>query len=188
MTERIQNATVRLAGGIDRRRFLRRTANVLFAGVAVTSAGELFKPSTALAYTSSCTQPSSGSGCPYGCGPSKCCNASGRSSACNCGTGTTCKSGTAHCKGRAATWGGTSCWTCTHYVCGGSTMFRYVTTCCDCKTSGCGDSSGHCISYQTQVYKAGACATANRTAEAGSDELELVGIDTGDPATSWGVR
>lgn len=177
MTEQVRNFSMRVAEGIDRRRFLRRTAGSVFATASVLSIGRLLRPAVAYGYTSYCYSP--GSGCPYGCGPSTCCNS--RSGGCDCSAAAAgCKSGTTNCHGKANTWGGDACWTCEYYRCTSNHLYQIITTCCDCVTSGCGDSSGHCISYQTQVFFVGACGLKPTT-------RELVGVQTGEPSTSWGL-
>jgi hypothetical protein len=181
MTDQLRDLTSQFAVALTRRRFLRRTAGAAFAGMATLTAGALVKPSLAYGYTSACQSPS-GPGCPHGCGPSPCCNKSSRSSACKCGTGTNCKSGTTHCHGKAGTWGGTACWTCTWYKCLPSGYAKYVTTCCDCSTSGCGDPSSRCISYKTTLTIVGQCGLAAQAVPTGT----VLAVDTGDPATSWG--
>jgi hypothetical protein len=177
MTELIRTAAGGLAARIDRRRFLRKGATATFTTIAVAAAGGglgFLRTSTARAShlcSSGGVCNDSGAGCPYGCGPSQCCNYSGRSSACHCANGTTCKN-TTKCKGpHNGTWGGTAyCWTC--YRCWNSCSTgcscRTVVTCCDCETSGCGDSSGHCIGYTITTQKR--CA---------SGEIEVVQVIEG---------
>lgn len=155
--------TVRLgkqaAQAIDRRRFLRKVAAATFAGVATVMTGHL----PALADDDLVCMGTIGTGCPgstYGnpCGPSPCCIASGRSTACKCATGTTCKN-TANCLGKDAhTWGTTdNCWTCITgwKYWGPNCSVKYTTTCCDCKTSGCGDPSSRCIGYSISYQFSG---------------------------------
>lgn len=149
-TAKLADRTAKL---INRRAFIRKSASAAFATVAGLVVGF---PQLALAYPSHCAgSGSQGAGCPgsshgYPCGPSECCNSSSRSSNCKCSNGTTCKN-TANCLGKDEnTWGsGVNCWTCTGpwKPFGPSCERRYITTCCDCETTGCGDSSGHCIGY-----------------------------------------
>ncbi len=157
MTDIVKTAAEGLATRIDRRRLFRLGATRLFAGLAIASAGgglSLLRATTALAYTSYCEP--TGPGCPSGCGPSQCCTASGRPSGCNCSNGSGgCLNNGSHCHGNAGTWGGDSCWTCygSWYSCG-SCSCRSYTTCCDCATTSCNDSSGHCISYVQGTQRA----------------------------------
>jgi hypothetical protein len=182
MTEQVHKLSVRVAESIDRRRFLRRTAGSIFATATAISVGRLLRPAAAYGYVSACDSP--GSGCPYGCGPSQCCNAPGRPAGCDCGSAPAqCKAENgAHCHGGDhSSWNPANCWTCDYYQCISSNQYHIVTICCDCKTSGCGDGLGHCISYQTQVFHIGSCG--------GRPTMrELVGVQTGDPATSWGLK
>ncbi len=162
MSQRFDRGALEVVGAMNRRRFLRGTANSLFSGVAVLAAGgglSAFMASPAEA------APATGQGCPVGCGESPCCSYSGRSTACHCATGTTCKSGTANCKGMDSSCytqsGG--CWTyrsaCA--TCGVNCCCITTTTCCDCKTSGCGDpapcGTSHCIGWTSsrQMFCAG---------------------------------
>lgn len=184
MTEQIRTFSIRMAEAIDRRRFLRNMAGAAFAGATALSVGRLINPQAAYAYTSACLSPQ-GYGCPYGCGPSMCCSNGGRPSGCNCGTGTSCIDNGGHCLGYAGTWSGQNCWTCDYYDCDGGREEHYITTCCDCKTSGCNDSSGHCISYATQIYNVGTCSSATHYTITGKPQL--IGVQTGDPRTSWGA-
>lgn len=141
MTEHIRGGAIGVATRLDRRQALRRGSQTLFSVLAIFAAGGGVKVASAIA-ANACL--ATGPGCPpgYGCGPSPCCNAPGRSSACQCGTGTSCMS-TSNCHGYARTWSGTSCWTCVNG--------RRTTTCCDCSTSGCGDPQSRCISYYSSL-------------------------------------
>ena len=121
---------------VNRRHFLRRAANATFAGVAFAAAGKLVSPTEAFGYASHCESPT-GLGCPRGCGNGQCCNVSSRPASCRCGTGATCKNDGKHCLGRASTWSGTGCWTCTTTKCTAQGKVRIQSTCCDCKTSVC---------------------------------------------------
>jgi hypothetical protein len=156
MTERLKGAVEEVAARMDRKRFVRRLSSRLFMGFAVVTAGGglgMVRASVAGAFTSFCEP--TGPGCPHGCGPSACCNNGGRSAGCVCGTGTNCANNGSHCFGYAGTWSGDSCWTCytsSWYTCLACRCREY-TTCCDCATSGCGDSSGHCVSYYSGVER-----------------------------------
>lgn len=173
MTEHLRRASVEMAAGIDRRRFLRRVAGTTFAGMAAFAAGGIpgLRVGVARAFPAACL--SAGPGCPsnYGCGPSQCCNRAGRPSGCNCclAPPTWCRSGTTHCRGKAPTWGGQSCWTCRR-----STR---TTTCCDCRTVSCGDSSGRCICYRSTVTAADGTIIEDSDSSQGvtSDDGALVG-------------
>lgn len=155
MTEVVKTVAEEVAARIDRRRFVRTVSSRLFMGFAlVTAGGGLGLVKASLGRAATYCEPT-GPGCPTGCGPSMCCNNGGRGSGCNCGTGGSCVNNGSHCHGFAGTWGGSSCWTC--YTTGWyqclQCMCRQYTTCCDCATTGCNDSSGHCISYYSGVQK-----------------------------------
>lgn len=182
MTESLQGVSVRLAAAMNRRRFIRRAAAGTFAGLASLAAGRLISPATAFGYASACDGPQ-GHGCPFGCGPSTCCSI--RSGGCHCSNGAGgCQNGTAHCHGKANTWGGQSCWTCTHENCLSRCYYRVTTTCCDCATTGCGDSSGHCIAYHTTYTVLHGCPQCLASQTSGT----VAGVATGNPATSWGIQ
>jgi hypothetical protein len=149
-----------LARRVDRRRFLRRGANRLFLGFAVVTAGggwSLLRAATAAAIIENC-EPTTGVGCPTGCGPSteQCCSYSQRSSLCKCAQGTGCltQQQLANCRGYFNSWSGTSCWTCfgSWYTCGACSCRSY-TSCCDCATVNC-DDHGYCIGWETGTQKA----------------------------------
>ena len=170
----------KVAIGVDRRGFFRRAARDTFITAALVSVGgvaELFRGAPAFAFTAQCTSAhvpheNKGSGCPgggvwgsrYPCGPDRCCtDTSGCNSGCDCDNGgALCKSSTTHCKGNAHTWSttGRSCWTCNSplFPCGRVGCQCYLmTTCCDCKTSGCSSCSGDlgtgiCISVSTVEF------------------------------------
>lgn len=158
MTEVVQRTAEGVAAQIDRRRFVRKLAHGAFYTLAVAAAGGgfgFFRTAAAYAYPTACLSPT-GAGCPSGCGPSRCCNyLGGRPSGCNCGSGGNCTSGTTHCLGKDSTWSGEACWTCygDWFSCAGGCSCRNVTTCCDCKTSGCNDSPARCISHTTSLQK-----------------------------------
>jgi hypothetical protein len=172
----------KVAVGVDRRGFFRRAARSTFITAALVSAGgigEIVKGSPAFAFTQQCASmagDNKGHGCPgggtgvwngrYPCGPSRCCSSTdGCASGCDCDAGSggaLCvgvTTPTTHCQGNAHTWSNTgrSCWTCNspNFSCGNPGCQCYLmTTCCDCKTSGCsactGDLGDHiCISTYT---------------------------------------
>lgn len=149
------------AQAIERRAFLRRAAHGVFVSAAVLAAGggvDAIFATNAWAYSSVC-EGVRGLGCPGAtsgnpCGPSRCCNYlqnGALPSGCDCSNSSGgCKSGTTHCGGNdPSAWGsdpvtGRGCWTCNKqsqkpppcYKCGTTTCVD-ITTCCDCKTSGC---------------------------------------------------
>lgn len=181
MTEQVHKISIRVAESIDRRRFLRRTVGSIFATATALSVGRWLSPAGAASgYPSACL--TSGT-CPYGCGPSRCCNS--QSGACDCSAPAAgCKSGTTNCHGKDnGGWNTTNCWTCDYYRCVSHNQYHIITTCCDCSTSGC-DENNRCISYQTLTYHIGACGLSGRRPTA----PELVGVQTGDPSTSWGFN
>jgi hypothetical protein len=187
MTETVRNASVRVAAAMDRKRFVRRFAGAVFTTASLLSVGKLINPSAAYGYTSDCLSPTGG-GCPTGCGPSDCCYIGGRPSGCQCGTGTNCLDNGAHCHGYAQTWGGDSCWTCYWQECGGGHILAHTTTCCDCATTGCNDDSGHCISFQSTITHIGECDGPSSRPTSMLPKPVVVGVYTGDRATSWGIR
>src|SRR5258706_16363488 len=155
-----------LAIHMDRRGFMRRAARRTFIMTALLSAGgavEVMKGAPAFAYTSSCASSAGdarGAGCPgggnwgskYPCGPDPCCNS--YPGGWNCGTtGANCKPNSTtnpHCHGKVGTWSGAAFCTCTGpaFPCKNTGCHcNYVTTCCDCRLTGC--STGICISYST---------------------------------------
>ncbi len=164
----VDHSSKSLAVKIDRRGFMRKMGHRLFITTALLSAGGFAEVLRAPPAWASC-ESTAGKGCPSGgnwgtttpCGPSRCCSHLGTlPSGCNCSNvanGSFCKSGTTHCHGLCGlTHGGASCWTCNsghHFTCGSCTCHLQA-TCCDCRTSGCGDpnpkacgSYGICISY-----------------------------------------
>lgn len=174
MSEFVKISAEELAARMNRRRFLRRTANTLFYAVSVTAAGgglSLIQGSRAYAVAVDmfiCEgQANVGDGCPRDpilngpCGPSRCCNfTSGRPSNCNCASGATnCKTqaNSPNCFGEDhRAWTNTGCWSCRGdcFRCPDGGSCRRVTTCCDCKThaSNCNDDDkggnrGRCINY-----------------------------------------
>ncbi len=165
-----ERLSVGVARTIDRRAFLRKTAGAAFKVAAVLAAGSGIATAFATPAWANCGG-CAGPGCPKvknykgntvskGCGPSRCCNyTTGISSYCNCGSGTSCKSGTYHCKGSTG-----YCWSCAVVTLIGSNgcQYGYVTTCCDCNTYHCsvkgctGVYDNICISYSS-VYKKFGC-------------------------------
>jgi hypothetical protein len=188
MTEYLQGVSVRLAKAMDRRRFIRRAASGTFAGVAALTAGRLISPTKAFAYASVC-ESTTGYGCPYGCGPSKCCAAQTGGCVCSDGHGG-CKSGTTNCHGKIGDWGGQSCWTCTWRYCGDLTvLYQVSTTCCDCYTTGCSSDPDHiCIAYLSTTTVVGRCGSATAETPLPAPPGTVVGVATGDPSTSWGIQ
>jgi hypothetical protein len=176
----VERASRALAERINRRSFIRKGADVVFGvGIVVGGgSGHRRKHHHIPRYTSECG--SAGPGCPYGCGPSQCCNRHGRPRGCNCGTGTNC-SHTGNCNGKAGTWGGASCWTCQYYECRKQGKVLFTTTCCDCSSGGC-DADGRCISYAATSQVVGHCGGRPATMPIGS----VLAEDTGDPAASRG--
>ncbi len=165
----LEHVAVRVATAIDRRELLRSVARNTFRASALLAASgsvSTLLSGLAQAGTVSTCENTQGPGCPYHCGPSRCCSyLNGRPSGCNCSSGCgTCKSGTTHCKGRNYSgWssGNNGCW-----ACYGSwspckqvgCKCRKVTLCCDCSTSGCSD-GGVCIS--SCVYTQVNCTSAS---------------------------
>lgn len=150
----LQDVGIEVAHRIDRRRFLRRVASRSFVVVAGLSAGSIYGLRAWAAPIASCAQ-ATGPGCPQYCGPSTCCSKASRPAGCNCAvSGTTqCKDNGNHCHGRDTTWPGSSpagCWSCEKQTnCGGpGCVCIKVTTCCDCVTTGCGDSPNRCIAHK----------------------------------------
>ena len=182
MTERMQNLSVAIATKTSRRRFLARSATGLFGTVATLAAGSLVDPKRAFAYSMLC-ESQTGQGCPYGCGPSRCCG--NQSGGCLCGTGTNCANNGVDCFGKYGDWGGTSCWTCQWGYCQDNIAWSVTTTCCDCRTSSSCDSDHICISHKTTQTAVGCCADAPGPPVRFPKPI-VVGVSTGDPATSWG--
>ncbi len=178
-TEVVERVSAAMAERLSRRSFVRKSADRVFGVGALLAAGKL---ASSMGSRISNTCDAAGPGCPYGCGPSQCCNWSGRSSGCKCGTGTSCTSGTTHCRGRTGTTCfGVDCWTCQYVKCLPSGNVQFTTTCCDCRTSGCND-GGICISYKTTSKVIGPCGGRPAKVPVGT----VLAIDTGDPRTSSG--
>lgn len=177
--EIIEAASQAVATRLNRRSFIRKGANRMFGVGMAVAVGKYALTQTPLVQT--CDGPT-GTGCPYGCGPSPCCNASGRSSSCKCGTGTNCKTGgNCHGAGHDTCTSSSHCWTCQYVECLPSGNVQFTNTCCDCKTS-CGDYLGVCISYSSTAQVIGPCGGRPLRKRAGT----ILAVDTGDPATSLG--
>jgi hypothetical protein len=175
VTEQPGQFALRVASHIERRRFLRRSAQAAFVGVAGLAAGgglTLFRAPSA--YANACGTSASnkcgnangwpGPGCPTvagfaPCGPSPCCSYYG-SGKCNCqSTPGNCKSnGT--CEGKTTEVYSTGCWSCGYHVSG--TTFVY--TCCDCHYTT--SAAGGC-SRSAFCYYANRCVSVSITEQAG---------------------
>jgi hypothetical protein len=144
-----QPKAVAVSRWINRRRFLRQTADGLFAGVMLAAVGEHRSSRRALSHLiriklnlpSACDAKSA---CCYTCcGPSQCCNTS------CCGDNCCLKFGSAICQycQYDTTWGGQSCWQNAHT----SGNCTYVVTCCDCVSKTCIGEGNHkrCICNST---------------------------------------
>jgi hypothetical protein len=166
MAEKTTGLAVKIAEGIERRRFMRRAAQTAFflaAGVTVGGGLDLFGASKA--YANPCGKKSNvpGLGCPKGgatsvygyapCGPSPCCDYYG-SGPCNCANashpGLCLSSG--RCAGDGYYYANSNCWTCGVNIQGN----EWLTTCCDCEykdkyKTDCKPSKGYyagrCISW-----------------------------------------
>lgn len=137
-----------LAHKIERRRFLRKSANAIFYGMVATAGG-------AVGLSTFLADPAAAAGacCPSCCGPSACCNSSCcNKPCCSYGTSTTCANNGSTCLGvDANTWPGSTpnnCWSCT------DAQACRTTICCDCKTNnrtGCPNPNGHnrCICWRS---------------------------------------
>lgn len=132
VTDRLPGATW-LATQVERRSFLRKSANTLFYGAVATSAGAL-SLGTFLADPVGATGPCCPTSC---CGPSPCCG----TACCN----KNCCNARGQCKGTGNRCGWdyrsyeSACWSC------GST---HGWRCCDCKTNsttGCANTVNQCI-------------------------------------------
>jgi hypothetical protein len=129
--------SVGLSQQINRRRFLRRTADGMFAGLMAVALGEFSLgssrgrsrwrlPRGIPGFTQDC-EPTTGGCCPYiCCGPSPCCNTSCCSQDCCAALGS------AICKNCSykGDWDQQSCWQ-KNFQNGSCT---YVITCCDCES------------------------------------------------------
>lgn len=143
MTEQPVRLAVKLASRIERRRFLRHSAQAAFIGVAgLAAGGGLQLLHTPKSYANTCGKPGNkpGLSCPnkgtFGdapCGPSPCCSYYG-SGACNCESSPgSCKSN-ATCAGKGHEVYSTACWSCGVHVAGS----EFITTCCDCHYTAAG--------------------------------------------------
>jgi hypothetical protein len=136
-----------LAKQIERRRFLRKGANLVFYGLAATAAGSV-SLGTFLTKPAVATQNCCGSAC---CGPSPCCNTSCcNKPCCTYSQSSTCKNNGGTCQGFDTRHYPSACWSC---VIGPPTCT--TTTCCDCLTNnetGCQNTyaSNRCICYKVQ--------------------------------------
>ena len=134
--------SVELGQKINRRRFLRRAADGIFASVMVGAVGELSFRRPARPHincTDDCDTCGDRTGdccecetantcCPYGCcGPSPCCGTSCCTQNCCQALGS---SLCAHCSYHTNSWCGFSCWQ-KNFPVGNCT---YVITCCDCNS------------------------------------------------------
>jgi hypothetical protein len=125
--------SVGLAGQINRRRFLRQTADATFFGVAGLVAGQTTFGSFARSLSrkacssrTNCCEPTTGHCCPRCCGPSPACSSSCCSQNC-CRLGTnTCNSSC----GFKGDWSGHSCWSKSR----SSGNCTILTVCCDCNS------------------------------------------------------
>ena len=147
-TERLPGATL-LATKLERRKFLRRSANTLFYGTILTSTGVmslgtfLTSPAEAQSPTGPC--------CPSNCGGSPCCNTDPccNKPCCSTGQSTSCASTKdGACQGMDRRDYASSCWS--HPALKG-----YTLTCCDCLIDsqvGCPNpyvNVNRCICYAT---------------------------------------
>lgn len=165
-----EQAATRTATLIDRREFIRTMARGAFmasALLAATGSISTVLSGIAQAAPKPVCENEQGPGCPYHCGPSRCCTyTSGRPAGCNCATGGGgCSTSGGYCLGPdyreyASGYGG--CWACygPYSPCKTGCQCRTVTLCCDCRTSAsCNDASGRCISSyvytQVECYRAG---------------------------------
>jgi hypothetical protein len=136
-----------LATKMGRRRFLRRTADGLFGGVAAVALGRMTLPHLVrsipmLPNVPSDCESQTGPCCPSCCGPDPCCGTS------CCGVGCCEVAGSHvcyHCANKGD-WGGYSCWS--HVYSTG-----YVVVCCDCaiSTASC-THTGICICSSVSRY------------------------------------
>lgn len=184
MTDPVKTFSVAIAERSSRRRFLGRSATGLFGTVAALAAGSLIDPKQAFAYPSACESPI-GQGCPFGCGPDRCCGS--QSGDCLCGTNANCANNGVDCHGYVggSDWGGASCWTCVWTGCESVYFYQYTTTCCDCATTNC-DIHNICISWKTTKTAIGCCGGVAGGPPTLFAKPVVVGVSTGDPATSWG--
>lgn len=140
--------SLQLAAHVSRRRFLRRTADGIFGGLAAVAIGTMSIPQFLRSVPLLPNYPSKCEGtfnnCCTCCGPDPCCGTS------CCGENCCDQPGSHSCcycsyKGD---WGGQSCW---EAVIGGGGSDYFVIVCCDC-SSYCG--SGVCICASQSRYNA----------------------------------
>jgi hypothetical protein len=162
----VDRLAARVAVSIDRRAFMRKTAATAFKGFAVLAAGGTLAQVFATPAWAHCGDSCDhrGAGCPTirgtdgscrTCGSSRCCSyiRSGKSSSCNCASGTTCRTVTNYCYGKDTRHYASGCWSCNVVQNRVDGCYRVQTiTCCDCRTnaSRCGDTNissgqGRCI-------------------------------------------
>lgn len=163
----------RIAMAVSRRGFIGRSARTAGGVIIALVAGEglqaaFASPASAgTIYSCDGAIDGVGAGCPsaseYGkpCGPDPCCIH--LSSACNCSDNpgvTYCHSHSqkSDCDGYADDYSGgqlSSCWTCygPALSCGSGCAYRYITICCDCKTSSSCSADNICISYDMYSTK-----------------------------------
>lgn len=136
--------SVELSQRISRRRFLRRSADGIFAGVAGIMVGEVAisslikSPRRVLPNYPVDQTRSTGCGCFAGCGPSPCCGQACCSQDCCKPFSSSCKNSSGSCGPNFAGHGSTNCWS--HTTTSGNCVI--LTVCCDCN-SRC--STGVCI-------------------------------------------
>jgi hypothetical protein len=169
MSELPERLAERLADRMERRRFIRRSSQIIFGTVAGLAAGGGAQVLTARkAFANECgARSGNGPGCPTfngftPCGPSPCCTWYNSHDNRNCN----CQSTPGHCKGAGANnnfcngdgffYSGTNCWSCSYNI-GGCDV---VVSCCDCgiksaKASTCGAGLGYyanrCVTWQQTV-------------------------------------
>lgn len=150
----------KIALTIDRRRFLRKSAQgafFFFSAGALGAGLDWAGTQKAFAHTAHCAGSGNmGLGCPggsagYPCGPSRCCGyiRSGYPTSCNCSNGSGGCITNSHCLGEQYNIYSSGCWTCSYFNSTNNKL--YTTTCCDCGTTGCGDSSGRCVSVSQTI-------------------------------------
>lgn len=172
MSDGFRRAAERTAVTINRRRFLRRVANTMFAAVTGVATGvgwsAILSSVAQAAHTQACSgNPNSLKGCPgaaagYPCGPSRCCNYTTGHAGCNCGKpGANCKTNSenSNCYSNDFRDYGDGCWTCNGPCNSGN---RIITTCCDCRTSAarCNDPDlgggyGRCVAHSKTTVSCG---------------------------------
>jgi hypothetical protein len=141
--------SVSLSEKINRRRFMRRTADGMFLGVMGVALGQMkvgkfIKSIPNMPNIPSDCESPTGCGCPTCCGPDRCCASSCCSQDC-------CSGGQGHSQcnsscGYYGDWGGGSCWS--HETSVGNCTL--LTVCCDCHSS-CG-SNRLCICWSNAKF------------------------------------